>query len=60
MWLRRCELPLPRLKTHNAWSALQELDKHDALHRDWWAAIGLVVDHELYEEQKREDIDRAK
>ena len=38
----------------------QELDKHEALHRDWWAATALVVDHELYEEQKREDIDRAK
>ncbi|PRW50888.1 cactin isoform A [Chlorella sorokiniana] len=40
-------------------AAFVELDKHEPLHRDWWAAIGLVVDHELYEEQKREDIDRA-
>lgn len=38
----------------------QELDKHDAVHRDWWSALTLVVEHELYEEQKREDIDRAK
>lgn len=38
----------------------QELDKHVPLHVSYWAAAALVAEHELYEEQKREDIDRAK
>jgi hypothetical protein len=38
----------------------QELDKHDVLHRDFWAAALAVASAELYEQQKQEDIDRAK
>lgn len=40
--------------------APQELDKKDALHRDYWAALALVAERELFEVQKQEDIDRAK
>lgn len=39
---------------------VQELDKHDAVHRDFWAAALAVASAELYEQQKQEDIDRAK
>lgn len=38
----------------------QEMDKHHPLHREFWSAALLVAEHELYEQQKQEDLDRAK
>lgn len=38
----------------------QEMDTHNALHRDYWSAVAAVAGAELYEQQKQEDIDRAK
>jgi len=30
------------------------------VHVDFWAALATVADQELYEQQKQEDLDRAK
>lgn len=38
----------------------RELDARDASHNAFWAALGVVAEHELAEATKQEDIDRAR
>jgi hypothetical protein len=39
---------------------LQELDKYEQQHIDFWDAMAAVAGHELEEAQRQEDIDRAR
>lgn len=39
---------------------MQELDKYEQQHIDFWDAMAAVTGHELDEAQRQEDIDRAR
>ena len=44
----------------NLGDVLQELDKYEQQHIDFWDAMATVAGHELDEAQRQEDIDRAR
>ena len=58
--LQSCPLPHPHPPPRHPSLPRQEMDKHHPLHREFWSAALLVAEHELYEQQKQEDLDRAK
>lgn len=41
-------------------SILQELDRYEAQHVEFWEAMATVAEHELAEAQRQEEIDRAR
>ena len=45
---------------HSQCDVLQELDKYEQQHIDFWDAMATVAGHELDEAQRQEDIDRAR
>ena len=49
-----------RLTAYSLCDVLQELDKYEQQHIDFWDAMATVAGHELDEAQRQEDIDRAR